>query len=114
MSKSAIKGKAPLIRFILIAGAFLFFLPSLLAQYDYNDNCQHTYRAILSLQFAEARKLIDTEKKADPANLLPVYFENYIDYLTLFIGEDRSQYELLKGRMSDRITRLEHGRQDSP
>jgi len=114
MSKSAIKGKAPLIRFILIAGAFLFFLPSLLAQYDYNDNCQHTYQAILSLQFAEARKLIDTEKKADPANLLPVYFENYIDYLTLFIGEDRSQYELLKGRMSDRITRLEHGRQDSP
>lgn len=114
MLASCITGKAPLIRFFLIAGAFLFFLPVVHAQYDYNENCQHAYQAILSLQFTEARKLIDVEKKADPANLIPVYFENYIDYLTLFIGEDRSQYDVLKNRMSDRVTRLEHGRQDSP
>ncbi|MEI6682710.1 MAG: tetratricopeptide repeat protein [Bacteroidota bacterium] len=103
-----------MIRILLIAGAFLIFSPKPQAQYNFDENNQRTYKAVLSLQFAEANRLIEIEKKSDPANLLPLCFENYIDFLTLFIGENPKDYDLLKGTKSDRIERLERGDQDSP
>ena len=107
-------GRAPLIRAILMSGAFLVFMPQLFAQFNFDENCQHTYQTILSLQFTESHRLIEIEKKADPANLIPLYLENYVDFLTLFIGEDRKVYDLLKEKKSDRIKMLEKGRKDSP
>jgi tetratricopeptide (TPR) repeat protein len=114
MTNNRISRKAPLIKVFLIAGAFLVFMPRMEAQYNFDENCRQTYQAVLSLQFAEAHRLIEMEKKADPANLLPVYLENYIDFLTLFIGEDHKVYNLLKAKKSLRINLLEKGRQDSP
>ena len=84
MTRHGIIEKAPMIRILLIAGAFLIFSPKPQAQYNFDENNQRTYKAVLSLQFAEANRLIEIEKKSDPANLLPLCFENYIDFLTLF------------------------------
>ncbi len=114
MTRNCINEKALLVRIFLIAGAFLIFFPELQAQYNFDENNQHTYQAVLSLRFAEANRLIGIEKKSDPANLLPLCFENYIDFLTLFIGENPKDYDLLKGRKSERIEKLEKGNQDSP
>jgi len=114
MTRYGILEKALMIRIFLVAGAFLIFSPALLAQYNFDENNQRTYQAVLSLQFAEANRLIEIEKKSDPANLLPLCFENYIDFLTLFIGENTGDYNLLKGKKSERIERLEKGSQDSP
>ncbi|MEI7661115.1 MAG: hypothetical protein WCK34_02900 [Bacteroidota bacterium] len=114
MINHSIPGKAPLIKIFLIVGAFLIFMPAPRAQYVFDDNCRHAYQAILSLQFGEARRLMEIEKKSDPSNLIPIYLENYIDFLTLFIGEDRKVYDLLKENKAGRIDRLERGRRDSP
>ncbi len=114
MTTEYIVGKAPLIRYFLMVGAFLIFMPRLQAQFNFDENCQRTYQAILSLQFTEAHRLIELEKETDPSNLIPLYLENYIDFLTLFIGEDRNVYHLFKEKEPDRISRLEKGRKDSP
>jgi len=114
MSRKGISGKAPLVKILLITGAFLIFLPHSRAQYYFNENCRRTYQAVLSLQFAEAHRLIAMEKKADPPNRVPVYLENYIDFLTLFIGENRQDYNRLKNRKQERIRELESGNPDSP
>ena len=114
MTRNNLIGKAPMIRILLVAGAFLFFVPQSRAQFSFDENCQHVYQAVIALQFTEARRLIDAEKKTVPSNLLPVYLENYIDFLTLFIGEDRNLYEVLREKKSDRIDRLESGNRDSP
>ncbi|MEI7725743.1 MAG: hypothetical protein WCK09_11605 [Bacteroidota bacterium] len=106
--------KAPWVRFILIAGAFLLFIPRSQSQFNFDENCQQAYQAIISLQFAEAHKLIAIEKKADPGNLIPVYLENYIDFLTLIIGEERKVYDQLKDKKGDRVMALEGGDKDSP
>ena len=114
MTKKKIWVKAPLARIFLVMGAFLLFIPFSQAQYNFDENCQHAYQAVIGLRFAEARRLIDSEKKSDPGNLIPVYLENYIDFLTLIIGEDRKAFDLLKERKTERIDKLEKGRQDSP
>jgi len=98
----------------LLSGAFLFFTYSSSAQYLFNDQCQKAYHAILLLRFDEARNLIESEQHQNPSNLIPVYLENYIDFLTLFIGENRLQFEELKGNKSNRINLLEKGNTGSP
>lgn len=106
--------KVPCVRFILVAGAFLLFAPHSLAQFNFDENCQHAYEAVLSLRFAEAHNLIALERKVEPDNLIPLYLENYIDFLTLIIGEERTMYDQLKEKKSDRVKVMEKSRDDSP
>ncbi|MEI8005343.1 MAG: hypothetical protein WCI48_03985 [Bacteroidota bacterium] len=68
----------------------------------------------MNLHFADARQLIAAEKTSDPSNLVPVYLENYIDFLTLFIGEERKQYDRIKPLFLARIEVLEEGYKTSP
>jgi len=106
--------KAFLIKPILIAGTFLVLSIPSFSQYFFNLNCQQAYHSIQSLRFSEAKLRLQSEKQSNPTNLIPLYLENYIDFLTLFIGEDRSVYELLKSSKSKRISLLEKGNKDSP
>lgn len=99
---------------LLFSGALIFFTHLSSAQYLFDDQCQQAYRSIISLEFNEARRLLESEQHQNPKNLIPVYLENYIDFLTLFIGEDRNQFEKLKANRSKRIDLLEKGNVDSP
>lgn len=114
MGNVMLKLKAPLARFILVAGAFLVFIPGSEAQFDFDTNCRLAYRAALSLRFSEADSLINLEKQEVPENLIPLYLENFVDFLTLVIGEERADYSRLKEKMRDRVKKLEAGRRDSP
>ena len=106
--------RAPVIRLILISGVLLLFMPRSYSQYNFDANCQRAYEAILSLRFSEANNLIALEKKVEPDNLIPVYLANYIDFLTLVIGEERNVYNQLKEKKSLQLLALEKGRADSP
>jgi hypothetical protein len=106
--------KARLSKFLLLSWAFLFPVVSLFAQFHYSQNCQKAYQDIINLHFQEARKLISLEKAADPGNLVPAYLENYIDFLTVYIGEERSQYDRIKPLFLARIDALETGYKSSP
>ena len=108
------KPKARFSIFLLLSWAFLFSTFSLFAQFHYSPICQKAYQNILNLHFKEGRQLISSEKSADPGNLVPAYLENYIDFLTLFIGEERSRYELIKPVFLARIEALEKGYKSSP
>ncbi len=101
-------------KILLLSWAFLFSSLSLSAQFQYSQNCQKAYQSIINLHFADARQLIAAEKTSDPSNLVPVYLENYIDFLTLFIGEERKQYDRIKPLFLARIEVLEEGYKTSP
>jgi hypothetical protein len=112
MNKNKIKGAG--IIFWVLCCILVFFSNTSFSQYKYSENCQQSYRAIFSLQFAEARRLIAKERNADPQNLIPVYLENYLDCLTLFINEEPSLYRYLKEKKSQRLSLLEKGNKNSP
>jgi tetratricopeptide (TPR) repeat protein len=93
----------------------LFFFPSFLfAQFDFNNNCREAYRSILSLHFTEAGKLLNAEKAAHPSNLIPAYLENYIDFFTVFIGEEPSAFEKFRKAQELRSDILKNGNKESP
>lgn len=48
-------------------------------------------------------------KKQEPNNMLVYFIEDYIDFLTLFIGEERSTYQLLKNKKDIRLKMIRKG-----
>jgi len=100
----------------------LFFVVALSApgdsigqkHFDFNGNCQEAYRAITQLRLEAGQKMLDAEKSRDPANLIPIFLENYIDFFTLFFNEDPAEYRVRKDRLEERIELMSQGPETSP
>ena len=82
--------------------------------FDFNGNCQEAYRAITELRLEAGQKMLDAEKRKDPANLIPAFLENYIDFFTLFFNEDPAEYQARKDRLDQRIELMSQGPESSP
>ncbi len=98
---------------------FLFFftfssLVSFGSEFDFNVNCKNAYQKILCLKFVEGKKLIASEKIKNPDNLIPYYIEDYIDFLSLVIGEDASLFSTVKNNKDIRIAKFENAKEKSP
>jgi len=78
------------------------------------NGCKQAYIDILSLKFADARAVLQSEKASNPNNSYIVYLENYIDFLTLFIGENEDDFHFLEENKSDRIKQIGKLSDDSP
>ena len=85
----------------------LFFYTHSFASFDLNTNCKSAYEKIISLRFIEGQRLLDYEKIANPSNLFPYYFENYIDFLKLIISENPTLFNTLKPNKDFRISKIE-------
>jgi tetratricopeptide (TPR) repeat protein len=82
--------------------------------YDFNENCRQAYSAIISLKFEEGKNLIEKEKRNQPDNNIPYLLENYIYFLTIFIGEEENDFEKYDELKDDIIDRLKDGDEKSP
>jgi hypothetical protein len=82
--------------------------------YDFNDRCKRAYHAIIGLDFELGQQLLNQEKYQNPQNRIPTLLENYIDFLTLAIGEEQSDFERLKPGRQERINFLSSGNPGSP
>ncbi len=107
-------GKALSRKHVFLFNALFFFPLFLFAQFDFNSNCREAYRSILSLHFTEAGKRLNAENAAHPSNLVPVYLENYIDFFTVFIGEEPSAFERFRKAQELRLNILKKGNNESP
>lgn len=82
--------------------------------FEFTDNAQKAYKSVLSLKFDEARTLLEKERIARPDNLITDFVENYIDFFTVFINEDKSEFEELEPNKHSRLKRIAEGPKDSP
>lgn len=85
-----------------------------IAHYDFNQNCISAYSEIVALNFDGGKKWIEKEKSVQPENRIVVLLENYIDFMTLTIGEKPSDFESLKPNRSTRVDLLQKGDNKSP
>ncbi len=102
-----------------IRGIFLFFLLivfsfSVSAQFYFNENCKNAYSAIINLRFDEGQKIIDKEKNNNADNHIVFYLENYIDFLTVIIGQEKKAFEKLEVNKKLRINALQNANKNSP
>ncbi len=102
-------------RYKLLTG-LLFSVISIatFSQYNYNSYCKDAYSLIQTLKFDSARYYLALEKLENPGNLIPVFLENYIDFLILTIGENKKDFRNLEDNKNTRLDILEDGNEDSP
>lgn len=100
----------------LFACFFSFTLTQgLFAQlFDFNDNCRKAYHAIIALRLNEGQQLLHQEQKQHPDNLIPIYLENYIDFLSVYTTDSRQLYSKLHGNRDLRMEMLKQGDNSSP
>jgi len=81
---------------------------------DFNINCRNAFHDIICLRFADAHSKIDNEKQGNPSNSIPYLLDNYIDFLTVMIGEDQKDLEKMRDKRDFRLQHLVKGDRTSP
>ncbi|MFT4968481.1 MAG: tetratricopeptide (TPR) repeat protein [Chitinophagales bacterium] len=82
--------------------------------FDFNKQCEEAYQHIISLKLAKGKEFISQELMANPNNLIPVFLENYIDFLEVYTSGSVSDYEGKKKTFDNRINELKSGDKSSP
>ncbi len=103
------------IKFLLIAIIFCFQNTGFAGNhYAYSPLAREAYDKAISLRLKEARQAIAKLKKQEPGNLVAYHIEDYIDFFTIYIGEDAATLSRLKGNKDRRLSILDDGPANSP
>ncbi len=103
-------------RFLLFAGALLpvFSLNANYTYFAFSASTRDAYQKTVSLRFAEARASLDVMKRQEPDNLMAPFMENYLDFFTVFINDNKSEYQRLAKNMEMRLEKIAKGPSNSP
>ena len=93
---------------------FLFLTNPLFASFQMNERMQQSYTHIINLEFEAANKLLQLEQLENRDNAILVLHQNYIDFLTILIGEEGEFFSTAKELKSDRIDFIKDGDDSSP
>ncbi len=101
-----------LITLLLIPLTFLQSIAN--GRFEFTPAIKETYQLTMSLQLDAARQILDEVKTQDPENSLIHLIENYIDFFTLFLGEEKVLFEELEKNKQQRINAILRSDKDSP
>jgi hypothetical protein len=94
----------------LCAGPLLAATP----YFDFTPTAKDAYRKAISLRFGEAKAALTTLRASEPDNLVADFVENYIDFLTVMVNDDKAQYQQLLKKVPARLSKIARGDRNSP
>ncbi len=108
--------KSPL---LILQGAILFIglwshCHAQTYYFEESKGLKEAYNLATTLQLARAQEKIDSLKEFEPSNMLVYHVENYIDFFTVFIQEEKSVFERLEANKNKRIEYIRKGPDSSP
>ncbi len=83
-------------------------------RFEITPKAKKAYEKAISLRFDEARQLIYQIKYEEPDNLIVYHIENYIDFFTIFINENKKEFKQLARNKDYRLKQLKKGDPNSP
>lgn len=95
----------------------LFLLTSFITDakhFEFTPLATEAYQKAMSLRIEEAKKDISKIKREDPNNKIVYFIENYIDFFTVFINEDKSEFKKLEKNKYPRLKQIRKGDSNSP
>lgn len=84
------------------------------AYFAFSASTRDAYRKTVSLRFAEARTSLEAMKRQEPGNLMAPFVENYLDFFTIFVDDDKAEYRRLAKNMEARLEKIAGGPSNSP
>ena len=82
--------------------------------YSFNTTCKKAYIQIINLKMDSADFFIKKEKQNNPHNLIPVLLENYQDFLSVVLLENREKFEQLISKKKERLEIWKQGDKEDP
>ena len=102
-------------RFIFLFFIFCFTIPTLGQEYfELTPSVAEAYHLVSTLQLKKAAAKIEAIKQNEPDNVLVYHIENYIDFFTIFINEDRQEFKQLEKNKNERLKMINLGDKESP
>ena len=84
------------------------------AAFTFSPRAREAYQQILSLRFIEARANLDALQRLEPGNLIAPFLENYLDFFTILVDDNREEYARRVRRMNPRLAQIARGDIHSP
>ena len=107
--------KGFLLQICLFAALLLGALPAQAGKYyDFSPRAINAYQNILSMRLTEARYDLDQMRLLEQDNLMYHYLESYLDFLTVFVNDNKTEYNRLLGKRDNRLGALASGDIKSP
>ncbi|MEO6038936.1 MAG: hypothetical protein ABIQ93_11025 [Saprospiraceae bacterium] len=96
--------------------AWLGAMPAAFASkyFDFSPAVQDAYQKAVSLRLGESQAALALLATSEPDNLMPVYIANYVDFLTVFVNENKAEYNRLSKNMDPRLDKISRGDRRSP
>ncbi|MEM6965299.1 MAG: hypothetical protein AAF573_11070 [Bacteroidota bacterium] len=82
--------------------------------FEFTPLATEAYEKAMSLRFEEARKDLEQLRSDEPQNTIVHFIENYIDFFTIFINEDKSEFKRLERNKNPRLKAIRKGDRNSP
>lgn len=93
----------------------LLFTPLCASPYfEWTPKAKKAYQKAISLRFMEARSLVRQVKTEEPENYMIFFVENYIDFFTIYINENKEEFKKLEKNKDIRLNKIEEGDPTSP
>lgn len=101
---------------ILFLLAAFFQVPAAWAgkYFDFSPAVREAYQKAISLRVAESQAMLEALKTSEPDNLMTVYVANYVDFVTVFVNENKAEYSRLSRNMDPRLDKIARGDRQSP
>jgi tetratricopeptide (TPR) repeat protein len=91
-----------------------FFTANAGTSYTYSAKHKAAYDLIISMRFDEAAKVIQEIKEEQPNDILVYHIENYIDFIGIFVSENRALFDEKEPLKEFRLAKLRQGNPDDP
>jgi hypothetical protein len=82
--------------------------------FAFSGSAKDAYQKALSLRLVEARSAIEQMKRGEPDNLMALFVENYLDFVTVFANDSKAEYSRLSKNMDSRLDKIARGDRQSP
>lgn len=82
--------------------------------FEWSAATRAAYRQVVEMRFGEARTALAALARSEPDNLLPLFVEDFLDFLTAFADNDEATYRRLSRNLKPRLDRIERGEPRSP
>ncbi len=83
-------------------------------KFEFTDKARQAYEHTINLRFDKAQHLLYQIAYEDPDNLIVYHIENYIDFFSVFINENKKEFKRLEKNKDYRLKKLKKGDQNSP
>ncbi|MCB0429509.1 MAG: tetratricopeptide repeat protein [Flavobacteriales bacterium] len=92
----------------------LFIAGPVRASFEWTEGARQAYHSIITLRFQDGRRQLEAEKQLHPDNDILPFIENYIDFLTVFLHENKAEFQQLLPNKDARLKLLDEAPKNSP